>query len=213
MKKYVTSFVIACVVVFIDSASPLHAQGYPVMDIAAIKQQATGQITNTMQHVSRLAQLVAQATNAKNIFDEVKTWYDHLKSVAVTVQTYKRIADCVGIIAQIGDSYVNAFTKFRLDPNFKWEELEAIAKGFDKLISGASDAFGELKMGIGKLSGDDMSLTDAERLKIIDDVHKVLQNHLGAVNQFTQTLTSVSYIRSIENKNTKVIEELYGFKN
>jgi hypothetical protein len=118
----------------------------------------------------------------------------------------------VGVIAKIGDSYVNAFSKFRVDPNFNWEELEAIAKGFDKLMSGASDAFVKLKMGVGKLASDDMSLTDADRMKIINDVYNDLKAHLDAVNQFAQIVTSVSYIRSLDNKNTKAVEELYGFK-
>ena len=55
-----------------------------------------------------------------------------------------------------------------------------------------------------------MSLTDAERLAIIDNAYKSLLNYRNLVNYYTRKNISVSYLRAKKKNDTDRVLALYG---
>jgi len=55
-----------------------------------------------------------------------------------------------------------------------------------------------------------MSLTDAERLAIIDNAHRSLLNYRNLVNYYTRKNISVSYLRAKKKNDTDRVLALYG---
>jgi hypothetical protein len=206
MTKIIRSFVMTCAIVC--SAHKLHAQ-FVVSDVSAFGQRVGNTIVNTLQHVSRLTQLVAQVRETSKIYKEAKEWYDHLKKVANTVKQFKKVGECALLVSDIADAYVNAYSKFRMDPNFSMDEIAAIGAGYTKLIKESTRIFKEIDLGTKE---SDMSLTDKDRLDIIEKVYNELKDHKNLVIYFTRKMTCTSYIRSIDNKNMDVISKLYGLK-
>lgn len=55
-----------------------------------------------------------------------------------------------------------------------------------------------------------MSLTDAERLAIIDNAYQSLMNYRNLVNYYTRKTISVSYLRAKKKNDADRVLALYG---
>lgn len=204
MTKIIRSFVMTCFIVL--GGNQLQAQ-WVVSDPIAFGQRISNTIVNTTQHIARFGQLVKQVQETAKIYKQAKEWYDHLKKVTNTVKQYQKVGECVIIVSDIANAYVNSYSKLRMDPNFTLDEIVSIGNGYTILVKESTRIFKEIDLGT---VASDMSLTDKDRIDIIDKVYSALKEHYNLVNYFTKKMTCVSYIRAQENKNMEVIAKLYG---
>ena len=93
------------------------------------------------------------------------------------------------------------------DPNYTPDELTAISAGYAKLLSESADVLQDLK-NVVNVTG--MSLTDAERLAVINNAYKSLLNYRNLVNYYTRKNISVSYLRAKKKNDTDRVLALYG---
>ena len=117
------------------------------------------------------------------IFEQGRKYYDALKAVHDVVKGGVKVKKSIGLVADISEIYVRNYQKMLGDPNYTPDELETISFGYAKLLSESADILQDLK-NVVNVTG--MSLSDAERLAIIDQSYKrqpraVLygQEHLG----------------------------------
>ena len=76
-----------------------------------------------------------------------------------------KVKKSIGLVADISEIYVRNYQKMLGDPNYTPDELETISFGYAKLLSESADILQDLK-NVVNVTG--MSLSDAERLAIID---------------------------------------------
>ena len=126
----------------------------------------------------------------QKIFQQSKQFYDALKSVA-----------------EISEIYVRNFQNMLADPNFTADELAAISSGYAMLLDESSDVLQDLK-NVVNVTG--MSLSDAERLAVIDRAYNSLMNYRNLVNYYTRKNISVSYLRAKKKNDTDRVLALYG---
>ena len=129
--------------------------------------------------INTTKQIVQTSTTAKNtldgfmeaqkIFQQGKKYYDALKAVHDVVKGGVKVKKSIELVAEISEIYVRNFQNMLADPNFTPDELSAISFGYAKLMSESSDVLQDLK-NVVNITG--MSLTDAERLAIIDNAIK-----------------------------------------
>ena len=93
------------------------------------------------------------------------------------------------------------------DPNFTADELAAISSGYAMLLDESSDVLQDLK-NVVNVTG--MSLSDAERLAVIDRAYNSLMNYRNLVNYYTRKNISVSYLRAKKKNDTDRVLALYG---
>jgi hypothetical protein len=93
------------------------------------------------------------------------------------------------------------------DPNFRVEELTAIAFGYTKLLQESADMLLELK---DVLNVNGLSMTDSERMDIITRVHDRIRRHRDLVSYYTRKNISVSYLRAKKTGDTDRVMALYG---
>ena len=74
-------------------------------------------------------------------------------------------------------------------------------------MSESSDVLQDLK-NVVNITG--MSLTDAERLAIIDNAYRSLLNYRNLVNYYTRKNLHVSYLRAKEKNEQQQVFDLYG---
>lgn len=79
------------------------------------------------------------------IYKQGKEYYDRLKSIHDLVKDAKKVQNTILLVGEISDIYVNSFQKMMADPNFRVEELTAIAFGYTKLLQESADMLLELK--------------------------------------------------------------------
>ena len=146
----------------------------------------------------------------KKVFEQGKAYYDALKSVHDVVRGGTKVAKSVGLVMEISETYVDNYQKMLSDENYPPEELAAISSGYAMLIDESSDVLQDLK-NVVNVTG--MSLTDAERLAIIENAYRNLLNYRNLVRYYTNKTISVSYLRARKKNDMDRVTALYGNPN
>jgi len=167
--------------------------------------------------INTTKQIVQTSTTAKNtldgfketakIFEQGRKYYDALKAVHDVVKGGVKVKKSIGLVADISEIYVRNYQKMLGDPNYTPDELETISFGYARLLSESADILQDLK-NVVNVTG--MSLTDAERLAIIDQSYKRLLEYRNLVQYYTDKNISVSYLRAKKKKDAERVVALYG---
>ena len=174
--------------------------------------------TNLAQGIINSAkQIVQTSTTANNvisnfketqkIFQQGKEYYDALKKVSDIVKGGKKVQKSIVMVGEISEMYVTNFQKMISDKNYTPQELTAIAFGYAKLLEESADVLQELK-NVVNING--MSMSDAERLGLIDRAYNSLLNYRNLVSYYTRKNISVSYLRAKQQNDTDRVMALYG---
>ncbi len=179
----------------------------PVTDHAHIVQS----IVNSAQ---QLVQTSTTATNMINNFKETvklyqqgKAYYDRLKGVTNLVKDARKVQKTILLIGEVSDIYVNNFQKMLRDKNYSETELNAIAHGYTILLQESTDVLVELK---NIINVSTLSMTDKERMDIIEQSYQSALEYRNLVNYYTRKNIGVSYLRSKKTGNAQKISALYG---
>ena len=167
--------------------------------------------------INTTKQIVQTSTTAKNtldgfmeaqkIFQQGKKYYDALKAVHDVVKGGVKVKKSIEMVADISEIYVRNYQKMLGDPNYTPDELSTISFGYAKLLSESADILQDLK-NVVNVTG--MSLSDAERLAIIDQSYKRLLEYRNLVQYYTDKNISVSYLRAKKKKDADRVVALYG---
>lgn len=170
--------------------------------------------------INTAKQIVQTSTTANNvinnfketqkIFQQGKEYYDALKKVSDIVKGGKKVQKSILMVAEISEIYVTNFQKMLSDKNYTPQELTAIAFGYAKLLEESADVLQDLK-NVVNING--MSMSDAERLALIDRAYGSLLSYRNLVNYYTRKNISVSYLRAKKQNDTDRVMALYGGSN
>ena len=170
--------------------------------------------TSIINSITEIVETSSTATNMINNFKEVqkvysqgKEYYDALKSVNDLVKDAKKVQKTILMVGEIGDIYVTNFERMLGDENFTTEELAAIANGYTKLLNESGDVLEELK---GVVNASTLSLSDKERMDVIDDAYSKMLEFRNLVKYYTNKNISVSLLRAKEKNSTQRVLDLYG---
>lgn len=171
--------------------------------------------TNLVQNIVSAVQGTTTATNmisnvqeSVKIYKQGKEFYDALKSVNNLIKDARKVKKTIEMVSEITDIYVNGFNKMLADPNFTPNELAAISTGYAKLLDEGGALVTELKNIVTGSNG--LSLSDKERMEVIDDVYNKMLEYRNLTKYFTQKSISVSYIRAKDKNDTERVLSLYG---
>ena len=171
-------------------------------------------IINTAKQIVETAGTKANTLNGfletQKIFQQGKAYYDALKSVHDVVKGGIKVKKSIELVAEISEIYVDNYQKMLSDGNYTADELAAISSGYAMLIDESSDVLQDLK-NVVNVTG--MSLTDAERLAIIDNAYRSLMNYRNLVRYYTNKTISVSYLRARKKDDMDRVTALYGTAN
>ena len=166
--------------------------------------------TNLAQSIINSAKEINGFLETKKVFEQGKKYYDALKSVHDVVKGGVKVSKSIGLVMEISEIYVDNYQKMLSDENYTPEELAAISSGYTMLIDESSDVLQDLK-NVVNVTG--MSLTDAERLAIIDNAYRSLMNYRNLVRYYTNKTISVSYLRARKKNDMDRVIGLYGNPN
>ncbi len=176
-------------------------------DPTNLAQSIINTTKNVVETSKTVSSMVDNFQETKKIYDQSKKYYDALRKVNNLVSDARKVQQTVLMIGDISDIYVNSFEVMMTDDNFTVEELSAIAFGYTKLLEKGTASLDELKTAVSETS---LSMTDKERLDIVDKCHRDVQNYRNLVQYFTNKNISVSYLRSQRAGDGDAILKLYG---
>lgn len=170
--------------------------------------------------INTTKQIIQTSTTANNtlngfketakVFEQGKKYYDALKSVHNLVKDARKVQQTVLLVGDISELYVRSYQKMLSDPNFTPAELDAIAFGYTKLLEESNGLLVELKTVV---SANGLSMSDKERMDIIDRVYRDVKEYHNLVAYYTNRNIAVSYLRAKEKNDTQRVLSLYGNAN
>ena len=171
--------------------------------------------SNLAQNIMTVSKTATTASNVINsfkemqkIYDQGKQYYDKLQSVHNLIKDARKVKETVELVSEISQIYSTNFNKMLSDRNFSVNELEAISNGYAKLLNESGNLLADIKNVVSLSNG--LSMTDAERMSIIDDIHAKMLEHRNLVRYFSKKSISVSFIRSQEKGDMERVKSLYG---
>ena len=165
-------------------------------------------IISATQGINTVSNMVKNVNEVKKVYDQGKEYYDALKSVNNLIKDARKVKKTIEMISEITDIYVNGFNKMVGDPSFTPNELVAISAGYAKLLEEGGALVTELKNIVTGSNG--LSLSDKERMEVIDDVYNKMLEYRNLTKYYTQKSISVSFIRAKEKNDTNRVLSLYG---
>lgn len=170
-----------------------------------------GNIANTVKEIATASKTVNNTLNnfreVEKIYIQGKEYYDALQKVKTLVSDAYKVKETILMVSDISGIYVNSYKKMLSDKNFTPKELDAIAFGYARLLEESSECLKELK---GVVNVTSLSMTDKERMDVIDRVYRDVKEYKGLVNYYTNKNISVSYLRALKAGDTERVLSLYG---
>ena len=170
-----------------------------------------GNIANTVKEIATASKTVNNTLNnfreVEKIYRQGKEYYDALQKVKTLVSDAYKVKETILMVSDISGIYVNSYKKMLSDKNFTPKELDAIAFGYARLLEESSECLKELKDVVNVTS---LSMTDKERMDVIDRVYRDVKEYKGLVNYYTNKNVSVSYLRALKAGDTERVLSLYG---
>jgi hypothetical protein len=174
--------------------------------------------SNLAQNILTVSKTATTATNVIKSFQEMqkiykqgKEYYDKLKAVHNLIKGARKVTETVAMVSEISRIYSTGYNRMLTDPNFSVEELEAIGEGYAILLRESGNLLADIKELVNP--GNGLSMTDAERMTLIDGIYDKMVDHRNLTRYFSDKAISISYIRSRENGDLARVRALYGEPN
>jgi len=194
-----TAIVVLC-------ALPVKAQ-FVVTDPGNLVQSILNTTNQIVQTSATARNTLSNFNESVKIFEQGKAYYDALKSVNNLVRDARKVQKTVLLVGEISEIYVTNFQRIINDENFSESEVTAIGNGYAILLSESADLLTEINQ-IVSING--LSMTDAERMAIIDRVYTKVKHHRDLVSYYTRKNISVSYLRAKKTGDVNRVLALYG---
>ena len=179
----------------------------PVTDAASITQSIVNSIQELVQTSTTAENMIGNFQETMKIYRQGKEYYDRLRNVTNLVRDARKVQQSVLMVGELSDISVNGFDRMITDDNFSSVELSAIAAGYNKLMERGMNSLKDLKEVV---NPTEYSMTDKERMDLIDKSYNELSHTRDLMVYYTRKNISVSYQRSKKKNNTKRVLELYG---
>ena len=195
--------------IMLASAPSAKAQ-FVVTDPANLASGILNSANEIIQTSSTVSNVVKNFKEVEKVYKQGKEYYDKLEAINNLVKDARKVQQTVLLVGDVSEMYVQNFGRMLNDPNFSARELTAIAKGYSALLGESTELLKELKQIV---TSSSLSLSDKERMDIIDRVYKEVKEYHSLVRYYTNKNISVSILRAKKQNSTKRVLELYGTPN
>lgn len=203
-------------IIFMVSAASMLASApsakaqFVVTDPANLASGILNSANEIIQTSSTVSNVVKNFKEVEKVYKQGKEYYDKLQAINNLVKDARKVQQTVLLVGDVSEMYVQNFGRMLNDPNFSARELTAIAKGYSALLGESTELLKELKQIV---TSSSLSLSDKERMDIIDRVYKEVKEYHSLVRYYTNKNISVSILRAKKQNSTKRVLELYGTPN
>lgn len=180
---------------------------FVVTDPINLAQSIVNTANEIVQTSNTVSNVIKNFQQVKKVYEQGKKYYDALKAVNNLVKDARKVQQTILMVGDISDIYINAYQRMLQDDNYTLEELGAIAFGYSKLLEESAGLLTDLK---GIVNTSTLSMSDKERLDIIDRVYNSVKRYRDLVSYYTNKNISISYLRAQKKGDTERILALYG---
>ena len=167
--------------IMLASAPSAKAQ-FVVTDPANLASGILNSANEIIQTSSTVSNVVKNFKEVEKVYKQGKEYYDKLQAINNLVKDARKVQQTVLLVGDVSEMYVQNFGRMLNDPNFSARELTAIAKGYSALLGESTELLKELKQIV---TSSSLSLSDKERMDIIDRVYKEVKEYHSLVRYYT----------------------------
>lgn len=204
--KLLKTILIVFAIYLLFGAGRANAQ-WTVIDPSNIAQSIVNSSKSLVQESQTATHMVKNFQETVKIYQQAKKYYDTLQQVNNLVRDARKVQQTVLMLGDISGYYVNNFKKMLTDPNFTSAELSAIASGYTRILEEAGGVLNDLKQVVNITT---LSMTDKDRMDVVDDCYNEMKRLKGLTAYFTNKNISVSYLRAKKKADTQRVVNLYG---
>ena len=168
-------------------------------------QDAQRVVENTMSEL-KLNDISSWLQKEKDLYSE---YYQELWKIKSYIAEYDRVKDIINKQLRIIKEYKQASANFNKDSHFTATELSTMGKVYSGLLSQSADNISQITMVINSFV---TQMTDAQRLKIIDDAGAKIDKNYADILQFDQQNEMISLQRSRDANDLNMVKQLYGIQ-
>lgn len=180
---------------------------FTVIDPTNFAQGIINSTNEIVETATTAENMISTFHETKKIYNQSKEYYDKLRAVNHLIRDARKVQQSILMLGEISEIYVKSFDRMLNDKNLTPRELSAIAFGYARLLQESTHAITELK---GVINPSDLSMTDKERLDVVDKVYNTLLKYRSLTSYYTSKTISVSLLRSQQLNNTRRTMSLYG---
>ena len=168
---------------------------FVVSDPINTAQSIVNSAREIIQTSSTVSNVIKNFNEVKKVYDQGKKYYDALKAVNDLVKDARKVQQTILMVGEISDIYINAYQRMLQDDNYT------------KLLEESAGLLLDLK---GIVNESTLSMSDKERIDIIDSVYKSVKRYRNLVGYYTNKNISISYLRAQKKGDTERVLALYG---
>jgi hypothetical protein len=168
-------------------------------------QDAQRVVENAMSQL-KLNDISSWLQKEKDLYSE---YYQELWKVKSYISYYDRVKDIISKEQSILAEYNRASATFQKDPHFSSAELTTMASVYAGLLKESSENLDQINLVINAFV---TQMSDAQRLKIIDDAGSKIDKNYADIMQFDEQNMMISLERTHSENELNMVKQLYGLQ-
>ncbi len=170
-----------------------------------VLQNAQKELENVMTELD-LDDITDWVQKTKDLYSE---YYNELATVKQIISDYDKIKSIVQMQSNIVSGYQSAYALFKQDKHFSTTELDYMYNVYSGILD---QSLKNLDQALLVVNGLVTSMTDAQRLNIIDNASKGMQKNYNDLKRFNNQNIQVSLERGKADGDIETVKHLYGLE-
>jgi len=166
-------------------------------------QNAQKVVENTMSQL-KLTDIADWVEKQKDLY---ANYYQELWEVKSAIVYYQRAKEIIAEQLELVNAYKQAFALFRQDKNFTEDEIIYMYKVYSGILD---ESVKNLDQILKVINAFTTQMSDAQRLAIIDDAAKRIDQNYSDLKEFNNENIKISLQRAKEYNDVDVVKKLYG---
>lgn len=196
---------------FIDAVLEAIKAAIRAADIAVQKvQNATIELQIVQKKLEnelsklKLQEIADWTQKQKDLYQE---YFDELKQVKTIIAYYKRVSDIIDKQKQLVAEYKQSYALVQQDKHFSASEIKYMYSVYSGIIDESVKNLDQL---LSIIESFTVSMSDAERLKIINRSADGIEQQISDLRKFNNQNSQLSLQRSKDLEEVNAVKKLYG---
>jgi len=166
-------------------------------------QNAQKVLENAMSQL-KLTDIANWVEKQKDLYAD---YYQELWEVKSAIVYYQRAKEIIAEQLELVNAYKQAFALFRQDKNFTEDEISYMHKVYSGILDESVKNSGQI---LNVINAFTTQMSDAQRLAIIDDAAKRIDQNYSDLKEFNNENIKISLQRAKEYNDVDIVKKLYG---
>ena len=166
-------------------------------------QNAQKVLENAMSQL-KLTDIANWVEKQKDLYAD---YYQELWEVKSAIVYYQRAKEIIAEQLELVNAYKQAFALFRQDKNFTEDEISYMHKVYSGILDESVKNIDQI---LNVINAFTTQMSDAQRLAIIDDAAKRIDQNYSDLKEFNNENIKISLQRAKEYNDVDIVKKLYG---